>query len=470
MRLLHFSDIHIGVETYGRPASQADVDALPPCFAPGQERSQYVGANTRLLDFLAATDYAVDYALNRAVDAVLFSGDAYKLRDPSQTHQREFARRIARLSAAGVPAFLTVGNHDLPHVANRATALEIFPTLNVENIVVGQTLETRRLRTRAGDLQVVALPWIRIGQYLARDETRGMTMEEIKQSIEARLADHLQEEIDALDPATPAVLCAHVTVAGATLASEQSMMLGNDHVLGLGAVARREFDYVALGHVHRHQTLTQNPPVVYAGSIERVDFGEERDEKGFVVVEIDPSKPRGERCAGFEFVAVEARPMLTIDVDVRAGEDPTDTAVAAIARRSGVKPAQAVAEPRQPTLRLDAGEEPSGAAPEEALAQETDPEFARSIVRLRVAMTSEQEPAFREPVVRQALAPAHYVAGIERRVQRDRRTRLPSDDAERLEPLNALRRYFEAKSTPAEREQSLIGYAERLLAEEAQGE
>ena len=464
MRLLHLSDIHIGVESYGRPATEADVAALPEHFAPGQERSQYVGANTRLLDFLAATDYAVDYALNRDVDAVLFSGDAYKLRDPSQTHQREFARRVARLSAAGVPTFLTVGNHDLPHVANRATALEIFPTLNVENVVVGQTLETRRLRTRAGDLQVVALPWIRIGQYLARDETRGMTMEEIKQGIEARLADHLQEEIDALDPATPAVLCAHVTVAGATPASEQSMMLGNDHVLGLGTVARREFDYVALGHVHRHQTLTRNPPVVYAGSIERVDFGEERDEKGFVVVEIDPSKLRGERCAGFEFVAVDVRPMLTIDVEVRAGEDPTDATVAAIARRSGVKAVQA--GPSQPALRLDADEEPSGPAPEEALAQGADPEFARSIVRLRVAMTSEQEPAFREPAVRQALAPAHYVAGIERRVQRDRRTRLPSEDAERLEPLDALRRYFEAKSTPAEREQSLIGYAERLLAEE----
>ncbi len=429
MRLLHLSDIHIGVETYGRAAAQADVDALPPYFAPDEAREQYIGASTRLLDFLAATDYAIDYALTRGIDAVLFSGDAYKLRDPSQTHQREFARRIARLSAAGVPSFLVVGNHDLPHIANRATALEIFPTLNVENVMVGQTLETRRMRTRAGDLQVVALPWIRIGQYLARDATRNMTLEQIKQSIESRLADFLQKEIDDLDPATPAVLCGHVTVTGATAASEQSMMLGNDHALGLGTVARPEFDYVALGHMHRHQTLAQHPPVVYAGSIERVDFGEERDEKGFVVVEIDPSKPRGERLASYEFVAVQARPMLTINATVRPGEDPTDAALAAINRRAG-------------------------------------PEFERSIVRLRIEMTSEQEPAFREPIVRQALQAAFHVAGIERRVQRERRARLPTDNAEQLEPLDALRSYFEAKSTPAEREQTLIGYAERLIREE----
>ena len=113
MRLLHISDIHIGVELYGRRATEADIEALPPYFAPGEDRTQYLGINTRLLDFLSAMDYAVDYAATHGVDLVLFAGDAYKSRDPSQTHQREFARRIARLSEVGIPTFLTVGNHDL---------------------------------------------------------------------------------------------------------------------------------------------------------------------------------------------------------------------------------------------------------------------------------------------------------------------------------------------------------------------
>ncbi len=435
MRLLHISDIHIGVESYGRPATEEDVAALPAYFAPDQERSQYVGVSTRLLDFLTALDCAVDYAINHGVDLFLFAGDAYKSRDPSQTHQREFARRIARLSAAGVPAFLTVGNHDLPHVANRASALEIFPTLNVDNVIVSQTLETRRVHTNAGDIQVVALPWIRIGHFMAREETRGLTLEQIKQAVEARLTDHLREEVAALDPNTPAVLCAHVNVSGAKTASEQSMMLGNDHVIGLGTVALPQFDYVALGNIHKHQTLTQNPPVVYAGSIERVDFSEEREDKGFVIVDIDPAKPQGERLVSYDFVAVDARPMLTIDVPTRAAEDPTDAALEAVGKHSG-----------------------------EGL--------ERSIVRLRVEMTAEQEPAFRESAVRQALASAFHVAGVERRVHRDRRTRLATDDAERLGPIDALRRYFEAKSTPADREQSLVAYAERLLEEDlaARGE
>ena len=67
---------------------------------------------------------------------------------------------------------------------------------------------------------------------------------------------------------------------------------------------------------------------------------------------------------------------------------------------------------------------------------------------------------------RQALAPAFSVAGIERRVERERRARLPVGDAERIEPLDALRRYFQSKGTPESRERALLQYAEALLQEE----
>ena len=118
MRVLHFADLHIGVELYGRPL-------------PGKPWS------SRMQDFLDAFDYLVDYALEERVDAVIFAGDAYKAREPSQTHQREFASRIRRLSEAGIATFLLVGNHDLPNAESRAHALEIFRTLDVPNVTVG---------------------------------------------------------------------------------------------------------------------------------------------------------------------------------------------------------------------------------------------------------------------------------------------------------------------------------------------
>jgi exonuclease SbcD len=428
VRILHLSDVHIGVENYGRPATQAELDALPDHFAPGVDREQYLGASTRLLDFLSTLDEAVAYALGQRVDLVLFAGDAYKSRDPTQTHQREFARRIARLSAAGIPVFLTVGNHDLPHVANRATALEIFPTLQVANVTVGSSLDTHLVATAAGPIQVVALPWIRIGAFMAREETRNLTLEQITQQMEQRLTDLLQEQIAALDPSLPAVLCAHVTASSAQLSSERSMMLGSDHVLTQGTLADPAFDYVALGHVHKHQVLSQHPLTVYPGSLQRIDFSEEGDTKGFCVFELEPSAARGERVTSFEFVSVSARPFLTLAAKVLPDEDPTAVTVAAIER---------------------AGEKLAGA-----------------VVRVRVEMPEEVEASFRETAARQALEPAHYVAAIERQVHRSRRTRMGSEAAESLTPMEALQHYLASRDTPEAREKLLLEHGERLIREE----
>jgi exonuclease SbcD len=429
MRILHLSDVHIGVENYGRPATDADVEALPACFAPGADRSAYVGMSTRTLDFLATLDEAVEHALSQGIDLVLFAGDAYKSRDPSQTHQREFAARIARIANAGIPVFLTVGNHDLPHVANRATALEIFPTLSVANVTVGSTLATYRIPIGSTPVQVVALPWVRIGQFMAKEETRDLTLGQIKQAVEARLGEHLAEEIAGLDASLPAFLCAHVTVSGATVASERSMMLGNDHTLSLGTVANQAFDYVALGHIHKQQVLTQNPPVVYPGSLQRIDFSEEAHEKGFYVIDLDESQARGGRIRSHTFVPVAARRMLTIDVHTHPGEDPTEAAL-------------------------------------EAIGKQVDEGLEDSIVRVRISMEAEQEPAFRESAVRGALSAAFYLAAVERIVHREHRTRLGADDAEKLTPVAALRRYFESRNTAEDRERELVDYAERLLQEE----
>ena len=431
MRVLHLSDVHIGVENYGRPASQADLDALPEQFAPGVDRRQYLGISTRLLDFLATLDEAVEYAIASDVELVIFSGDAYKSRDPNQTHQREFARRIGRLGQAGIPVFLTVGNHDLPHVANRATALEIFPTLQVANVTVGDTLSTYLVATRAGPVQVVSLPWVRIGGFMARDETRNLTLEQINRQVEQRLTEMLAAEAEALDPSLPAVLCAHVAASGAVTSSERSMMLGSDHVLTLSTLANPAFDYVALGHIHKHQVLSQHPLVVYPGSLQRIDFSEEKDTKGFCLFDLDPSKPRGERVSEFQFHPVDARPMQTIEVRVQAGHDATDAALAAIQRHG------------------------------------TDA-LTGAIVRVRVELPEEADPTFRETTVRQALSSAYYVAGIERQVHRTRRTRLGTETASSLTPGEALKHYLASRNVPEDREQLLLEYGDRLIQQDAE--
>ena len=407
MRILHFADIHIGVENYGRIDPET-------------------GLSSRLGDFLHAFDELVDYAINTEVDLVLFCGDAYKSRDPSQTQQREFAKRIARLSGAGIPTFLLVGNHDTPQVIAQATALEIFPTLNVANVRIGDRLQTYTMQTRKGPLQIVALPWIKRSDFLASDAARGMTHQQINDAIQQMIDDAVRFQAEQLDASVPAVFAGHVTISQSTLASEQSMMLGHDHVLMNSSVALPQFEYVALGHIHRHQVLSQNPYVVYSGSLQRVDFGEEKDDKGFCVIEIDPDKPQGSRLTNFEFVKNDARPFLTIDVKLNSGDDdPTATVIKAI----------------------------------EAA------DLSGAIVRLRIALPAELEPLLVESSIRDALRPAHHIASIGKDVADRARTRLGDENTRGLTPKDALRLYFDTRDVPNDRAETLMRYAEELIAE-----
>ena len=408
MRILHFSDLHIGVENYGRVDPQT-------------------GLSTRLLDFLAALDKLAEYALAHDVDLVLLAGDAYKGRDPSQTQQRELAKRLARLTSAGVPVFLLVGNHDLPHAVGRATAIEIFHTLKVPGLSVADQLQTYTVATRNGPLQIVALPWPRRSGLLSREESRGMTIDQVRQEIETRLTRSIQQQVESLDPSMPAVLAGHVTINGATTGTERSMMLGQDHVLYPSAVHKPELDYVALGHVHKHQVLRDNPMVVYSGSLEGVDFSEEGDAKGFCVVDLDPSAPQGKRLRDFRFEPVNARPFLTIEVRVPPGdENPMDTVMRAIMRRN----------------------------------------VAGSIVRLKIMLPAELDVHLREGEIRQLLSGAHHMASISREVDQDRRTRIPPDVAEGLTPMDALRLYLESREVEPARREKMLQYAEELVSSE----
>jgi len=264
LKIVHFADLHLGVETYGRP-------------------DRATGLSSRLNDFLGAFDQLVDYALDNKVDLVLFCGDAYKSREPSQTQQREFARRINRLAVAGIPVFLLIGNHDLPNAIGRATSTEIFDILAVQNVYVASQPDIYRIPTASGDVQVAALPWLRRSSLLSREETKELNFDGINEKLQQILTGITTDFTARLDPTLPAILAAHVWVAGATAGSEKSMTLGQEHALLLSNVANPAFDYVALGHIHKRQVLSENPPTIYAGSLERLDFGEEADNKGFYI-------------------------------------------------------------------------------------------------------------------------------------------------------------------------------------------
>ena len=181
MKIIHFADLHLGVETYGHVNPET-------------------GLSSRLEDFLGALDRLVDFALSEKVDLVLFCGDAYKTREPSQTQQREFAKRIKRLSEGGIPLFMVTGNHDLPNALGRATATEIFDTLSVPNVYVVNKPGVHRVVTSSGDIQIAALPWVRRSALLAREDTKCLDFTQINERLQQVLTGVIARQAGQIDP------------------------------------------------------------------------------------------------------------------------------------------------------------------------------------------------------------------------------------------------------------------------------
>lgn len=381
MKLLHFADLHIGMTNY----SKIDPDT---------------GLESRLLDFFKTLDFIVDTAIKEKVDCVLFAGDAYKSRDPNPTQQRGFSERIKKLAKANIPVILVIGNHDTSNVDTKANTLDIYSALEIDNIYVSRKPEFLNISTKSDNLQVITLPWLQKEDYKTIGEKLVSMYGQIKTS-------------------KPAVLVGHAEVEGAIFGSEKGLAITNDTTVPLSLLTDRRLSYVALGHIHKHQVLAKDPPVVYSGSPERIDFGEEKEEKGICLVETHNAK------ANFQFIPTNARKFLTITVDLKVDDqNPTQTIIEAIEKN----------------------------------------DVADKIIRVVINIPSECDKEIHMDKVKKVLSSANFIAGISRNVARKDRLKMDgTHEVERLTPIEALHIYFEAKSLNQTRIKELKTYAEQLL-------
>ncbi len=272
MKILHFADAHIDMANYGRHDPET-------------------GLPLRVLDFLKSLDAIVDAAISRKVDMVIFAGDAYKDRSPAPTFQREWGKRIMRLSQAKIPTLLLVGNHDISPAAGRAHALQEFKTLQVPFVqVIDQPCFLGPDELWGVPLQVIGMPWIpRSGLMAVTGETSST---DAYSRIEGNMGELIEGWIEESDSSLPIVLTAHASIEGAKFGGERLVMLGNDLVLTGGLVKNPKLNYVAMGHIHKPQDVNEGyqPPVIYPGSIERVDFGEAKEDRFFVIADVEKGK------------------------------------------------------------------------------------------------------------------------------------------------------------------------------------
>jgi len=405
LKIAHLADTHIGMENYGRLNAET-------------------GLNQRLHDFLNSLDQAIEGAIAAQVDLIVFAGDIYKTRDPTPTHQREFAQRIRRLSAAGVQTVIVAGNHDIPLSLGRATSVDIFRALEVPSVIVARTIGTHVVDTQAGPVQILAFPWTVRSAVLAQPEFKNYTIAELNQAMIDMNRAKLRKDAEALDPALPTIVVGHAHLFGARIGAERLLTMGNDPMYDMQTFDLPGVDFVALGHIHKHQVLNRTPSVVYAGSIDRVDFGEQDEDKGWVYLEI-PEKGRAE----WEFRKVRARPFLTIDATVES-DNATEDVVRAIVRYAD---------------RLE-----------------------HAVVKLRIDVPPERVGELREDDIRAELKAAYYVAPFERTTRQRPRSRWGAAAAslQRAGPIEALSVYLEHQKVDADRRAVLVRHARTLMGED----
>ena len=408
MKILHFADAHIDMANYGRHDPET-------------------GLPLRVLDFLKSLDAIVDAAINEKVDMVIFAGDAYKDRSPAPTFQREWGRRIMRLSQARIPTLLLIGNHDISPAIGRAHAIQEFDTLKIPFVRVLQKPEFLRPKD-LWDLpvQVIAMPWIaRSGLMASVGETDS---EKAFSRVEENISDLVEGWLEESDSSLPMILTAHASVEGAKFGSERMVMLGNDLVLSASMVKNPKLDYVALGHIHKPQDLNEgsHPPVIYPGSIERVDFGEAEDDRYFVIadVKIGETKVEWKKLTG-------ARPFIERRKILTSGENVTGILEAAL-----------------PKVK----------------------ELDGAIVKLTVEYPRELDALIDESALRKYAEKA-FEFHLVKRPQIEARIRLPADQTvSSLSPLDLLDQYWRASHTEPSEVDALQKLANEIIANDNESE
>jgi exonuclease SbcD len=269
MKLLHTGDLHLGFEVY--------------------REENY--------DYFRPLRYSVDYALDKNIDLFVIAGDLFDRRDPSAFIQMGFAKEIKRLIDKDIEVLVITGNHDGSPNPERNIHLDIYKELELSGVIVSKKMELLNIK----GLNIITIPYPFKRNLFAKDEYREKTEGEIAIIMNDKIIQGIDFLLENADKSLPTILVAHLPLLEGTVGEEVYSSFTVDAPVSVEALDRKDFCYIAMGHFHKKQVLTSrrfDHPFVYSGSIDRINFGEETEEKGFFEIEIDEDS----KISSFEFV------------------------------------------------------------------------------------------------------------------------------------------------------------------------
>ncbi|MDQ3538538.1 MAG: exonuclease SbcCD subunit D [Actinomycetota bacterium] len=265
MRILHTSDWHVGRTIRGR---------------------------SRAVEHEAVLAEIVAVARAEAVDLVLVAGDQFDTAAPAPDAERIVWRALLDLAEVA-PVVVVAGNHDNPFrldaVAPLLTAAGVHSGARLVRPDDGGLLT---VQVASGETARIALlPFLSQRGIVRADELMGLDADQHAGRYDARAKVIIERLCEGFNTDTVNLAVAHLMVAGGVLGGGERTA----HTIFDYAVAATAFPdsahYVALGHLHRTQSVPAACPAWYSGSALQLDFGEAGDSKAVVLVEAAPGRP-----------------------------------------------------------------------------------------------------------------------------------------------------------------------------------
>lgn len=297
MRLLHFADVHIDADRHGR-------------------RNPETGRSTAVESNIECFNHAVDQALALNVDAVVIPGDTWNSGRPTAEMIAVVTDRVRDLTNAGIPVIAEDGNHGRHgvHIHDRGPSA----LLTQAGAFVYNTIGVHTIETKSGPLDILTVPWPERSRILSELGMTDMTdPAAVDKAVAGWIAAEVEDAVESAELTGNLIVSSHITVTDATLKRGSETIVNTRGIfeevtLPLSLFTEVGAQYVALGHIHHAQ---HHGIATYAGSLNRLTFGEADDDKGAQLVELTPDGPVR------TLVPTPARTMLNLRLDVTPEPD-----------------------------------------------------------------------------------------------------------------------------------------------------
>ncbi|HTU77066.1 MAG TPA: exonuclease SbcCD subunit D [Trebonia sp.] len=267
MKFLHTADWHVGKTLKGRDRLDEQRDVLAEI--------------TRVAE-------------DNQVDAVLVAGDVYESAAPSAQAQHLVVQTLLRMRRAGAEVIVIAGNHD------HGPTFEAYrPLMNEVGITLAGTARSPErggvikftARSDRADVQVALLPFLSQRYAVRAAEIVANTPSENVRAYDEQVRQVIGSLTSGFSAGTVNLVMAHVTCVGGAFGGGERPAQSIFEYSVPATIFPVESHYVALGHLHRRQSLPSHAPVHYSGSPLAVDFGEQDNTSVVCLVSASPGTP-----------------------------------------------------------------------------------------------------------------------------------------------------------------------------------